>query len=167
MVGADAWVRSGTWERKGGYPLQRRVFGRKAGILGLGRIGFEVGKRLTGFGMDIAYSDLAPRAGTPDWQEDEGTDHEAVWGGGIELPDLLDGMLSVVGEVDLQRTVRTGLTKRGPDAEGDDLKGIAAYASSTLSLGLFNLQQVGLSYQFSPDGRYTAIKLNMRSWFTR
>ncbi|MCY4180409.1 MAG: 2-hydroxyacid dehydrogenase [Litoreibacter sp.] len=67
MVGAEAWVRDGSWQDKGLYPLKRRVFGRKAGILGLGRIGFEVGKRLTGFGMDIAYSDIAAKDYASDW----------------------------------------------------------------------------------------------------
>ena len=61
MIGAETWVRDGSWSRQGLYPLKRRVFGRKAGILGLGRIGFEVGKRLSGFGMDIAYSDIAAK----------------------------------------------------------------------------------------------------------
>ena len=67
MIGAEAWVRDGSWANEGLYPLKRRVFGRRAGILGLGRIGFEVGKRLAGFGMDIAYSDLAPREDAPGW----------------------------------------------------------------------------------------------------
>lgn len=67
MIGAESWVRDGSWADKGLYPLKRRVFGRKAGILGLGRIGFEVGKRLNGFGMDIAYSDLAAKDYAPDW----------------------------------------------------------------------------------------------------
>ena len=55
IVRADAWARSGEWT-KASFPLQRRVTGMKAGILGLGRIGVEVAKRLEGFGMDIAYS---------------------------------------------------------------------------------------------------------------
>ncbi len=67
MIGAEAWVRDGSWAEKGLYPLKRRVFGRKAGILGLGRIGFEVGKRLAGFGMDIAYTDIAAKDYAPDW----------------------------------------------------------------------------------------------------
>jgi lactate dehydrogenase-like 2-hydroxyacid dehydrogenase len=67
MIGAEAWVRDGSWAREGLYPLKRRVFGRKAGILGLGRIGFEVGKRLTGFDMDIAYSDVSAKDYAPDW----------------------------------------------------------------------------------------------------
>ncbi len=54
--GADRWVRDGSWEQKGFYPLQNRVWGKKAGILGLGRIGLEVAKRLRAFDMDIAYS---------------------------------------------------------------------------------------------------------------
>lgn len=67
MVGAETWVRDGSWAGQGLYPLKRRVFGKKAGILGLGRIGFEVGRRLAGFDMDIAYSDIAPKDYAPDW----------------------------------------------------------------------------------------------------
>ncbi|CAN7687437.1 2-hydroxyacid dehydrogenase [Rhizobium sp. LjRoot258] len=58
MIGAERWVKDGSWAAKGLYPLRRRVWGRKAGVLGLGRIGFEVAKRLRGFDMDIAYSDV-------------------------------------------------------------------------------------------------------------
>lgn len=61
MIGAEAWVRDGSWGAKGLYPLKRRVWGRKAGVLGLGRIGFEVAKRLKGFDMDIAYSDVSEK----------------------------------------------------------------------------------------------------------
>lgn len=67
MVGAEEWVRSGNWASKGLYPLKRRVFGRKAGVLGLGRIGFEVATRLAGFGMDIAYSDVSAKDYAKDW----------------------------------------------------------------------------------------------------
>ncbi|MDK4742725.1 2-hydroxyacid dehydrogenase [Rhizobium sp. CNPSo 3464] len=58
MLGAETWVRDGSWVGKGLYPLKRRVWGRRAGVLGLGRIGFEVAKRLKGFDMQIAYSDV-------------------------------------------------------------------------------------------------------------
>jgi lactate dehydrogenase-like 2-hydroxyacid dehydrogenase len=61
MIGAERWVKDGSWVEKGLYPLKRRVWGRKAGVLGLGRIGFEVAKRLKGFDMDIAYSDVAEK----------------------------------------------------------------------------------------------------------
>jgi lactate dehydrogenase-like 2-hydroxyacid dehydrogenase len=61
MIGAETWVRDGSWVEKGLYPLKRRVWGRKAGVLGLGRIGFEVAKRLKGFDMDIAYSDVSEK----------------------------------------------------------------------------------------------------------
>lgn len=67
MIGAEKWVRDGSWAAKGLYPLQNRVFGKKAGVLGLGRIGFEVAKRLAGFDMDIAYSDVAAKDYAPDW----------------------------------------------------------------------------------------------------
>ncbi|WP_419913771.1 2-hydroxyacid dehydrogenase [Hoeflea sp.] len=67
MIAAEAWVRSGNWAGRGLYPLKSRVHGKRAGILGLGRIGFEVGKRLSGFDMDIAYCDIAARDFAPDW----------------------------------------------------------------------------------------------------
>ncbi len=52
---ADHHARSGQWTTAS-FPLQRRVWGAKVGILGMGRIGQDVAQRLTGFGMDIAYS---------------------------------------------------------------------------------------------------------------
>lgn len=67
MVGAEAWVRSGDWARAGNCPLQRRVWGRRAGILGLGRIGYEVAPRLRGFGMQIAYTDVEAKSHAGDW----------------------------------------------------------------------------------------------------
>lgn len=67
MIGAESWVRNGNWLQKGLYPLKNRVWGKKAGVLGLGRIGFEVAKRLSGFDLDIAYSDIGPKDYAPDW----------------------------------------------------------------------------------------------------
>lgn len=65
MIGAEAWVRDGSWAAQGGYPLQRRLSGRRAGILGLGRIGMAVAHRLAAFGMPIAYSGRAPKGDAP------------------------------------------------------------------------------------------------------
>lgn len=67
MIGAEAWVRDGCWAAKGLYPLKHRVWGKRAGVLGLGRIGFEVAKRLAGFDMDIAYSDVGPKDYASQW----------------------------------------------------------------------------------------------------
>ena len=68
MVGGDAWARSGDWAKKGTYPLQRRVWGQRAGILGLGRIGMELGKRLQGFGMKISYLARSPKDTPQGWE---------------------------------------------------------------------------------------------------
>lgn len=68
MIGAETWVRDGSWAAKGLYPLQRRVWGKRAGVLGLGRIGFEVAKRLAGFDMQIAYSDVAAKDHGAQWE---------------------------------------------------------------------------------------------------
>ena len=67
MVAAERWVRSGDWTECGVFPLTRRVHSRRAGILGLGRIGMAVARRLVGFDMNIAYSDLSPRTDAEVW----------------------------------------------------------------------------------------------------
>lgn len=68
MIAAEAWVRNGDWISKGLYPLKRRVHKARVGVLGLGRIGFEVAKRLSGFDMDIAYSDVDAKDYAPVWE---------------------------------------------------------------------------------------------------
>ncbi|SIS82314.1 D-isomer specific 2-hydroxyacid dehydrogenase-like protein [Phaeovulum vinaykumarii] len=50
----------------GEYPLQRKVSGARAGILGLGRIGREIADRLAAFKMEIHYHSRA-RKDTPGW----------------------------------------------------------------------------------------------------
>ena len=67
VVGAEAWVRSGAWVEKGGYPLQRKVSGKRVGILGLGRIGAAIARRLQGFDMTISYSGRAPKDTPAGW----------------------------------------------------------------------------------------------------
>lgn len=64
---AEAWVRSGDWAAKGMFPLTRKVSGTRAGILGLGRIGAAIARRLEGFGMQIAYSARSPKPGAERW----------------------------------------------------------------------------------------------------
>lgn len=67
VVGAESWVKEGDWSTQGLYPLQTRIHGKPAGILGMGRIGYEVAKRLTAFDMPIHYCDLEPREFAHDW----------------------------------------------------------------------------------------------------
>ena len=68
IVPADKWVRDGSWARTGPMALQTRAHGKKAGILGMGRIGAEVARRLRAFDMEIAYTNRAPREGEADAQ---------------------------------------------------------------------------------------------------
>jgi lactate dehydrogenase-like 2-hydroxyacid dehydrogenase len=68
MIGAETWVRDGSWAAKGLYPLKSRVWGKRAGVLGRGRIGFEVAKRLAGFDLQIAYSDVGPKDYAKAWE---------------------------------------------------------------------------------------------------
>jgi len=49
------YVKSGRWATEGHVPLTPQLAGAKAGIVGLGRIGKAIAKRLTSFDMDVAY----------------------------------------------------------------------------------------------------------------
>jgi hydroxypyruvate reductase len=51
----DRYVRQGRWESEGDMPLAQRMWGRKVGILGMGRIGIEIARRCEAFKMTIAY----------------------------------------------------------------------------------------------------------------
>lgn len=67
VVAADDWVRGGDWVARGSFPLTRRLSGGRVGILGLGRIGAAIARRLQAFGMTIAYSSRAPKPGAEGW----------------------------------------------------------------------------------------------------
>ncbi len=55
---ADRHVRDGRWPA-GDVPLARRMSAQRFGIFGLGRIGKAIARRLEGFGVPIAYTDVA------------------------------------------------------------------------------------------------------------
>ncbi len=67
IVKADAYARA-DWAVKGSFPLQRKVSGARAGILGLGRIGHQIALRLAAFGMVIAYSSRTAKPGAEGWE---------------------------------------------------------------------------------------------------
>ena len=52
---SDRYVRAGRWPVDGMYPLTRQVSNTKVGIIGLGRIGGAIAKRLSAFGCTISY----------------------------------------------------------------------------------------------------------------
>jgi lactate dehydrogenase-like 2-hydroxyacid dehydrogenase len=61
---ADRYVRDGHW-RSANMHLVTRVHGKPVGIVGMGRIGVEVAKRLAAFDCPIAYCDINRRADLP------------------------------------------------------------------------------------------------------
>lgn len=61
---ADRFVRAGQWTQRG-FELTTKLAGRTAGILGLGRIGKAIAKRLEAIGMRIAYTGRAAQPGVP------------------------------------------------------------------------------------------------------
>ncbi|MEN8582672.1 2-hydroxyacid dehydrogenase [Burkholderia sp. RS01] len=60
---ADRYVRRGNWTRKGNFPLATNASGKRVGILGLGRIGKVIARRLEGFDCIISYHNRKEAAG--------------------------------------------------------------------------------------------------------
>ncbi|GAA4538922.1 2-hydroxyacid dehydrogenase [Pseudonocardia xishanensis] len=52
---SDRWVRAGRWPVDGPTGLTRRVSGCRVGVLGLGRIGVAIARRLAAFDCRISY----------------------------------------------------------------------------------------------------------------
>ncbi|MHA6494109.1 2-hydroxyacid dehydrogenase [Pseudomonas borbori] len=61
---SDRFVRAGRWV-SAGFPLGRKVSGKRLGIVGLGRIGEAVARRAAGFDMPVRYHNRTPIAGSP------------------------------------------------------------------------------------------------------
>jgi lactate dehydrogenase-like 2-hydroxyacid dehydrogenase len=62
---ADRYVRAGRWPVTGNYPLTRQVSNTRVGIIGLGRIGTSIAKRLSAFGCSISYHNRHEVQGSP------------------------------------------------------------------------------------------------------
>ncbi|POS07006.1 hydroxyacid dehydrogenase [Burkholderia gladioli] len=64
-IGAgDTHVRSGAWQ-DGDMPLVTRLYGKRVGIVGFGRIGSTLARRLSGFDVELGYFDVARREDSP------------------------------------------------------------------------------------------------------
>lgn len=55
---ADAYVRSDWWRSSGKWTQGEGLEGKTLGVLGLGRIGYEVARRARVFGMNVVYHDV-------------------------------------------------------------------------------------------------------------
>ena len=61
LLASDAYVRAGRWPEEGHMRLSRSVDNRRVGILGLGRIGLALARKLEPFHAEIAYHNRTPR----------------------------------------------------------------------------------------------------------
>ena len=62
VVSADRAVRAGKWTRKFGDLIGSELMGKTVGLIGLGRIGGAVARRLKPFGVELLYYDVVERA---------------------------------------------------------------------------------------------------------
>lgn len=61
----DRYVKGGQWRTIGAFPLSTRVWGKRMGVLGMGRIGRAIADRATGFKMEVRYNNRRERPDTP------------------------------------------------------------------------------------------------------
>jgi hydroxypyruvate reductase len=64
VVAADRFVRDGRWSRERMAP-STRLDGKRAGVVGLGRIGEAVARRAAGIGMEVSYTGPRPKPALP------------------------------------------------------------------------------------------------------
>lgn len=63
---AEQWLRDGRWVREGAYPLSAATLrDRSVGIVGMGRIGQAIARRLEAFGVTVSYHNRNPVDGSP------------------------------------------------------------------------------------------------------
>ncbi|MCK1356242.1 2-hydroxyacid dehydrogenase [Bradyrhizobium sp. CW7] len=60
IVEADRFVRAGRWQQERMAPSSR-VFGKRMGVIGLGKIGQAIARRAIGLGMEVMYSGPRPK----------------------------------------------------------------------------------------------------------
>jgi lactate dehydrogenase-like 2-hydroxyacid dehydrogenase len=80
---ADRFIRAGRWPAEGNYPLTHQVSNRRVGIIGLGRIGSAIAKRLSAFGCAIAYHNR---------RQVEGSPHE-YFGSAVDLAEAVEVLI--------------------------------------------------------------------------
>ena len=61
LLASDSYVRAGRWAGDGQLNLSRSADNRRVGILGLGRIGLALARKLEPFHAEIAYHNRSPR----------------------------------------------------------------------------------------------------------
>lgn len=94
--GAETYMREAKWP-EAGYPLQRSLGAGRAGIIGLGRIGTAIAKRLDTCGCEIAYYARSKKPSPDHWVHHETIDGLAasvdylinVLPGGPETEDII------------------------------------------------------------------------------
>jgi len=61
LLHSDRYVRAGRWAAEGQMPLSRSADHRRVGILGLGRIGLALARKLAAFHAEVAYHNRSRR----------------------------------------------------------------------------------------------------------
>ena len=71
LPAAERHLREGSWRGGADFPLSPSLRGRTVGIVGMGRIGTVIARRLEGFEVPIAYFARSPRATSPHAYHDD------------------------------------------------------------------------------------------------
>ncbi|MBS7634707.1 D-glycerate dehydrogenase [Candidatus Bathyarchaeota archaeon] len=128
LIQADNYVRT-EWAKpkKPMFPMGIDLYGKTLGIVGLGRIGYEVAVRAKAFNMKIMYNDVERKYEAEKVLEARYADLETLLGGSdfvsIHVP-LTSQTRGLIGERELRLMKRTAYvinTSRGPVIDEDAL----------------------------------------------
>jgi lactate dehydrogenase-like 2-hydroxyacid dehydrogenase len=65
LSAAERYLRAGRWAAEGAYPLSASLRDRTVGIVGLGRIGMAIARRLDAMNIPVVYHSRSARPDTP------------------------------------------------------------------------------------------------------
>jgi lactate dehydrogenase-like 2-hydroxyacid dehydrogenase len=182
---ADRFLRGGKWTG-GAYPLTETLRDRTIGVIGMGRIGQAIARRIAAFGVPVVYHSRKPQAGVdyryyPDLKTMAGEVDTliAIVPGGAATRHMIDaGILAALGPRGILINVSRGsvvdqdalidaLTKRSIHGAGLDV-----YADEpNVPAALIALPNVVLMPHVGSGTHYTRAAMgnlvvnNLRSWF--
>lgn len=107
LSAAERYLRAGNWVRQGNYPVTATLRDRTVGLVGLGRIGMAVARRLDAMRVPVVYHTRRPRG-------DVGYRHFPTLGAMAEAVDLL--VVVIPGTPETRNLIdRDVLTALGPN----------------------------------------------------
>jgi lactate dehydrogenase-like 2-hydroxyacid dehydrogenase len=184
---ADRFLRSGRW-KSGPFPLSNSLRGRKVGLIGYGRIGQAIARRLSGFDVSVSYFSRKRREHASERHFDNlaamATEVNLLIStlpGGVQTQGLIDlNVLRALGPDGVFINVGRGSTVNEPDLIDALSKGLISAAGLDVYTDEPNvppplaemsnvvlLPHVGSGTNVTRDAMGQLVVDNLKAWFDR